>query len=53
MSLKRRIDRLEEEAGPERCDNCREWNEWVVRYEGSGEPNPTPCQGVAFSKTLS
>jgi hypothetical protein len=27
MSLERRIRALEDEAGPERCDDCREWEE--------------------------
>ena len=40
MSLERRIRALGVEAGPERCDDCREWEEWVVRHEGRGEPAP-------------
>ena len=52
MSLKRRIDRLEEAAGPERCDNCRAWQEWVVRYEDSGKPDPQPCPKCGFQQSI-
>ncbi len=52
MSLRRRIRALEEAAGPERCGNCREWQEWVVRYEDRGEPNPTPCPRCGFQQNV-
>jgi hypothetical protein len=39
MSLKNRIDRLEEEAGPKRCDNCREWPDRIITR---GEPGKDP-----------
>lgn len=52
MSLKNRIRALEDEAGPERCDNCREWEEWVVRHEGFGESDPAPCPGCGFQQGI-
>ena len=52
MSLKKRIRTLEDQTGPERCDNCREWQEWVVRYEDRGEPNPAPCPRCEFQQGI-
>jgi hypothetical protein len=52
MSLKKRIRKLEDQAGPERCDNCREWNEWVVRHERYGESDPAPCLGCGFQQGI-
>ncbi len=52
MSLKKRIRTLEEKAGLERCDDCRAWKEWVVRYEGRGEPDPAPCPRCGFEQSI-
>jgi hypothetical protein len=37
VSLKNRVDRLEEEAGPQRCDYCRGWREPFVVVEEAGK----------------
>jgi hypothetical protein len=43
MSLKHRIGRLEEEAEPERCDNCQDWPDPFVVYEASDKD---PLEGM-------
>jgi hypothetical protein len=37
VSLKNRIDKLEEEAEPERCDNCRDWPDPFIVFEKRGK----------------
>jgi hypothetical protein len=50
VSLKSRIDKLEEEAGSERCDNCRDWPDSFVFEQHSkdaldGLPDDCPKCG--------
>jgi hypothetical protein len=47
-------DRLRklEEAEPERCDNCREWKEYVIRFDGRSEPHPTSCLKCGFEQSV-
>ncbi len=52
MSLEKRLRRLEDVAGHERCVNCRKWNEWVVRHEGYGEADPAPCPKRGFQQSI-
>lgn len=52
MSLKHRIGKLEEAAGSERCDNCREWSELFIVFEkhGMDPPDglPEDCPGCGY-----
>ena len=45
-SLARRLRRLEDSSGPERCPACAERaKRIIVRYPGDPQPDEEPCPG--------